>query len=434
MNLFLEIYGAILWNKKGGMAMHVNEKRLQERIETFSKFGKTIHGGVSRLTLNEADIEGRKELVRQFKSLGLQVSYDDLGNLYGYQQGTEEGLPIVIGSHGDSVEKGGNYDGILGILCAIEAMQLLQEEKIQLTHPIVLVDFTNEEGVRFEPAMFSSGTLAGVYDEDVIFATKDRDGITFLEALLHSGFSGNKKHRLQEGAAYLELHVEQGPKLDQNNIQMGIVQGIVGMTCLDITISGESNHAGSTPMYLRKDPLLCASRCIVAMEEALLQLDKELVFTIGHFSVEPDLHTVIPSDVHFSLDIRHQDMEIIAKAKEIVVSIVTKYTQQNGCQYTVKTAWERDTVHFDPTIQKAFLQGSQELELSTMQLYSGAGHDAQFLAQMMPTGMLFVPSVGGKSHCEEEYTDSKDCANGAAVLAKAIVILDQQLGKRGTIL
>jgi len=411
---------------RGGQ-MNCEIIRLKESIDTFSQFGKSENGGVTRLTLTKPDIVARNHLIEMMKDIHLQVSIDDLGNIYGIYKGTENLPPIVLGSHGDSVEKGGRFDGILGVLGAYEVVKTFYENKIRTRHPIVIVNFTNEEGVRFEPAMFCSGVLAGVYDEDTIFSTKDRKGISFQSALEQSGFKGSAENRLKEGAAYLELHIEQGPVLEVVNNNIGVVEGIVGMCCLEIIVNGKSNHAGTTPMKMRIDPLMAAAHLIDRLNDSLRQIDEELVFTIGQFDLSPNLHTVIPHQVKFTLDMRHHSKDVLKKAKALVEQTFQYVEQKTNCQIDQRVLWERETVVFDHTIVHGVEDSTKTLGYSYQRMYSGAGHDAQFIATMMPTGMIFVPSKDGKSHCEEEYSSLESCYNGVNVLRQTVLELDQKL-------
>jgi beta-ureidopropionase / N-carbamoyl-L-amino-acid hydrolase len=407
--------------------MNCELTRLQESVVKFSYFGKSENGGVTRLTLTQSDLDARTQLIQMMEEIDLQISIDDLGNIYGIYEGMEDLPPIILGSHGDSVEKGGNFDGILGVLGAYEVIKVLCENRIKTRHPIVIVDFTNEEGVRFEPAMFCSGVLAGVYDEKTIFSTKDRQGITFQSALEQSGFKGVTENRLKDGAAYLELHIEQGPVLERENKKIGVVEGIVGMNCLEITVLGQSNHAGTTPMQMRIDPLMTSARLIDRLNESLRAIDEELVFTIGQFDVSPNLHTVIPDQVKFTLDMRHKSEDVIKKARTMVEQNSENVEQSSGCTIYSQVLWERETVIFDSTIVDSVEASTEKLGYSYKRMYSGAGHDAQFLAKMMPTGMIFVPSKEGKSHCEEEFTSIDSCFSGVNVLLQTVLDLDKKL-------
>lgn len=404
--------------------IHCSKARLTESIRKYGRFGKTDQGGITRLSLSEADIAARQELNNECSAAGLKVNTDDLGNIYAIRSGTRSLEPIVIGSHMDSVKKGGNYDGILGVLTAKEVIQTVVDNQIQLKHSLILVDFTNEEGARFEPSMMSSGILTGYYQKQTMFQTTDRDGITFAEALTSSGFAGPVTNRLTKGHAYVELHIEQGPVLEAEHKKIGVVEGVVGMVCFEFRITGISDHAGTTPMHMRTDPLILSSKFVTALYDQLSQINPDMVFTIGRFDVKPNIHTIIPSDVIFTLDIRHRNPEVLKRAADVVESI--KKSQQEATKCTIKYSkvWQRPTVDFASDVVEQVEKSVKTLGYSYKRMYSGAGHDAEFIASMIPTAMIFVPSILGKSHCENEKTSFEDCANGADVLLHTVLGLD----------
>lgn len=397
-----------------------NQARLQSLIERFSQFGRTDNNGVTRLALSQEDIEARKYLQALCEELGMTVIYDDMANMYATLPGKKDLLPIVLGSHMDSVVKGGRYDGILGVLTALETVYTLKETNTQLDYPITIVNFTNEEGARFEPSLMASGVLSGKFDKEKMLASTDPNGITFAEALKESGFEGQIENRLKEAAAYIELHIEQGPVLEHKNLEIGVVEGVLGMVCYEITVQGESNHAGTTPISMRKDPMFTAANLIVKMQEKLQQLDESLVYTIGRMNAYPNIHTVIPSHIVFTLEARHHDPDVIAAVSAIVEQLPET---AHGCSVTSNRLWDRDTVLFDKKVVEAVEKASQDLHYKEHRMYSGAGHDAQFIASLVPSAMIFVPSEKGYSHREDEYTSYEDCAKGANVLLNAVLNL-----------
>lgn len=407
--------------------MKCNRERLTENIQKFSQYGKTENGGITRLSLSAADIDARNEFCRQCKALELEIKIDDLGNIYATWQGSEPLDPIVIGSHMDSVIKGGNFDGILGVLTAKEVVQTLIENKVHLKHPLVLADFTNEEGIRFEPSMMSSGILTGFYQKNEMFQTQDREGITFSEALRKSGYAGKETNRLKKGCAYVELHIEQGPVLEFEKKEIGVVEGVVGMVCYEFRFHGVSDHAGTTPMKMRKDPLISTSQFITGLYEKLIRIDKDMVFTIGRLDVKPGVHTIIPSDVVFTLDIRHKEPEIIQQAEKLVESFQEDWQEQTKCDIQSQRVWERKTVDYNPQVIEQVEKSTMAFHYQYKRMYSGAGHDAEFIAAMIPTAMIFVPSIKGKSHCEDEKTSFEDCAKGANVLLQTVLNIDKKL-------
>ncbi|EZH68046.1 allantoate amidohydrolase [Bacillaceae bacterium JMAK1] len=399
----------------------INGKRLEETIEKFADFGRTDNNGVTRLALSDEDVRARNYLVECCEALGLHVTKDDLGNLYARFEGSDpKADPVYVGSHLDSVKKGGRYDGALGVIAALEVIRTMIDYSIQPKRPVVLVNFTNEEGARFEPSMMSSGVLSGKFNQDEMNKKCDQDGVTFLQALKESGYEGKVDERLTSGKAFLELHIEQGPVLEQEEITIGAVECVVGMVCYEIEVLGDSNHAGTTPMTMRDDALFTAVDTIQSLRDRLDQLDERLVYTIGRIEASPNIHTVIPNRIVFSLEARHQDEDVISEVEQIIHS----FKERNRIE--PKRLWQRDTVWFDAEVVNVVEEASKQLGTTHRRMVSGAGHDAQFIATLMPTAMIFVPSLRGKSHSEDEYTSPKDCVAGVNVLFEAISTLSQE--------
>ena len=400
----------------------INKERLKEALEKFSEFGKTENNGVTRLALSKEDCDARNYLRDCCEELGLSVQYDDIGNMYATLPGIEEEPPILIGSHLDSVKKGGRFDGVLGVAAGLEVVRTLIDHEITPRIPVTIVNFTNEEGARFEPSMMASGILSGKFEKEKMVKKKDSDGITFEEALKSIGYEGDEKNRLKEGTAFLELHIEQGPVLEQEALSIGIVDCVVGMVCYEWEINGESNHAGTTPMSMRRDALFTANDIIAEIRTELSKLDSELVFTIGRMSVSPNIHTVIPEKVIFSLEARHKDPKVIKQVEDIINHIKDSYCLDNH-QVQIRKLWGRDTVLFDEELCKQLTKSTQSLGYSYKEMVSGAGHDAQFIASYIPTAMVFVPSIKGKSHTETELTTWEDCEKGVNVLLETVLEL-----------
>lgn len=397
-----------------------NAYRLQQFIELFSEYGKTENNGVTRLSLSEEDIAARKKLQALCEEIELTVAYDDMGNMYATLPGKQILPPIVIGSHLDSVIKGGRFDGVLGVLTALEAVYTIREENIELDYPLTIVNFTNEEGARFEPSLMASGVLSGKFDKTKMIASTDKNGITFAQALNESGFEGLESNRLKVASAYIELHIEQGPVLERKSLDIGVVEGVLGMVCYEISVYGESNHAGTTPISMRKDPMFTTANMIADMQKQLQKLDSELVYTIGRINAYPNIHTVIPSEVTFTLEARHKDQGVIAEVTRMVEELPGKI---NGCSTKSTRLWDRDTVEFNEEVVNAVEFACKELGYKENRMYSGAGHDAQFIASYIPSAMIFVPSIKGYSHREDELTSYEDCAKGANVLLNAVLKL-----------
>lgn len=401
-------------------------ERLNEKIETFRKFGDTGNGGVTRFSLSEAALLARKEFKKRMEAIGAEVVTDDMANMYATIPGTQDLPAIMSGSHLDSVRQGGNYDGVLGVLAAMEAAETIVKEKIPHRHPITVVVWTNEEGARFEPAMMSSGVICGKFDKAEMLSSeaKDMPGYTFGEALEKSGFQGEEKNRMTPAgyAALLELHIEQGPVLEMEGLDIGVVEGVCGMLNYEFTFTGQAGHAGTTPMKYRKDALYAAIKTIQYLHDEMDKLDSKLVYTTGKISAHPNIHTIIPDEVKFTLDARHQDPKVLDQVLEIIKKIPDEVEK---CQFRCEKAWSRKTVGFTSELVDYVEESVKEYGYSGGRIYSGPGHDAQFVIDMIPTAMIFVPSAGGHSHCELEYTPTEKCLKGANVLMRTLLLIDQ---------
>ncbi len=400
----------------------VKQGRIQEKIEQFAEYGGTANGGVTRLALSEEDRLVRNYFREYCEQLGLTVEIDDMGNMYGTLEGLEQKPPIVIGSHLDSVKKGGKFDGALGVLAGLEVIETLIENNITPRIPITVVNFTNEEGARFEPSMMSSGVLAGKFDKEKMMNSADANGITFKEALDSINYVGAIENRIKNATAFLELHIEQGPVLDNSSISIGVVDCVVGMVCYEIEITGESNHAGTTPMNMRKDSLFVANDLIMSARDYLNRLDDQLVYTVGRMNVHPNIHTVIPEKVVFTIEARHKDSGVIKQVEAIINSLANS-PSRDLATINIAKLWDRDTVWFAPHLRDLVEQSADTLNYSHKRVVSGAGHDAQFIASYIPTTMIFVPSINGKSHMENEKTEWVDCEKGVNVLLNTVMSL-----------
>lgn len=402
-----------------------NKERLENKILTFSKFGATGNGGITRLSLSEPALQARKEFCKRMESLGATIVTDDMGNIYATIGGTENLPHIAMGSHCDSVVQGGNYDGILGVLTAMEAAETIVTEKIPHRHPITVMIWTNEEGARFDPAMMSSGVITGKFDKSKMLASKDNKGVTFGKALDASGYKGDEKNRLnpKDYIALVELHIEQGPVLESEKMDIGVVEGVVGMVNYEFEFIGQAGHAGTVPQKMRQDALLAASEAIQYLHRELDKLDSKLVYTTGRIICSPNVHTIIPDNVKFTLDARHQDPTVIQQVVEVIESIPKELAK---CKVNYKELWSRKTVSFNNKLVNLVEKNANIYGYSNMRIYSGPGHDAQFVADILPTTMIFVPSIGGHSHCEIEKTPLDNCLKGANVLLQTILDIDKK--------
>ncbi|MBX9966993.1 Zn-dependent hydrolase [Priestia aryabhattai] len=404
----------------------VNGERLKNTLERFAEYGRTPNNGVTRLALSEEDRLARDYFCSCCRDLGMDIKIDDLGCIYATLEGLEDKPPVVIGSHMDSVKKGGRFDGILGVVAGLELVRTLVEHNIKPKVPIMIVNFTNEEGARFEPSMMASGILSGKFQKDVMMKKTDVDGVTFEQALRSCGYEGDRSNRLTEASAFVELHIEQGPILEREAKSIGVVECVLGMVCYEIEITGESDHAGTTPMDMRKDALFATNNLIAEARHELGRLDSNLVYTMGRMNVLPNIHTVIPNKVIFSLEARHTDEDVIASVEKIIQSLPDQAELLEGCEVRVTKLWGRDTVWFDKTVCDEVEESVRSLGYSYKRMVSGAGHDAQFLASYIPTAMIFIPSVNGKSHCEEEFTPWEECEKGVNVLLETVIKLAQK--------
>ena len=404
-------------------------KRMEEKITAFGGFGDTGHGGITRFSLSPAAIQARNEIKLRMTRLGLDFKTDDFGDIYCTLPGTDPDAKVIMsGSHCDSVRQGGNYDGILGVLTAMEVIETIVTQKIPHRHPIQLVVWTNEEGALYEPAMMCSGIICGKFKKEEMFASvaKDGSGKTFGQALSESGFLGEEKNRIEPSKteALVELHIEQGPVLENGGYDVGVVEGVVGMINYEFTFHGQADHAGTFPMPYRKDALFAASQALLFLHEEFDKIgDKELVYTPGKISCHPNIHTIIPDEVKFTLDVRHQNPEIIKKCVEIIKSMPKEWA---NCTMSYKEAWARNTVTFHKEWVDDVENAAQKLGYKSHKMYSGAGHDAQYLSEIVPTTMIFVPSKGGHSHCELEYSPVEWCWKGANVLLNTILEIDKK--------
>lgn len=407
-----------------------DKNRMEDKITTFSKFGDAGNGGITRYSLSPEANMARDEFVKRMKAIGAEIETDDMANMYATIPGSEPGLKrIVMASHCDSVKNGGNYDGILGVMGAMEVLETVVAEKIPHRHPLTAMIWTNEEGSLYPPAMMSSGVICGKFDKDTMLASKSvLDKITtFGEALDKSPYKGDIKNRLNPNdyMTMFELHIEQGPILEDAGNDIGVVTCVLGMFNYRIKFYGQSDHAGTTPMHKRQDALHAAALALCYLHEEIDKLNRpELVYTTGEIVCHPCVHTVIPDMIDFSIDVRHEDPKVLEQVLAIVQSLPEK--EWAKCKCEVVKAWARDTVYFDKELVGFVKESAEELGIKNQLINSGAGHDAQYVSYMMPTTMIFVPSKDGHSHCEPEYTSPEQCTAGASVMLNALLLVDKK--------
>ncbi|WP_299680373.1 Zn-dependent hydrolase [uncultured Dokdonia sp.] len=404
----------------------VNQDRLEKSIFELAEFGKKENGETSRVAFSQADIESRTHLISLMKDAGLEVSIDYAGNIIGRKAGSDPSKkPIAFGSHTDTVPDGGNYDGCVGSMAAIEVVKTLQENNITTQHPLELIIFSNEEG-----GVMGSRALAGELPADALTIVNST-GISMGDGIKVLGGDPTKLKEVirTKGslAAFLELHIEQGGILDQEQIDIGVVEGIVGLNWWDVTIEGFANHAGTTPMNARQDALLTAAQFIIAVNEVTTSFEGKQVGTVGRIQAAPGAPNVIPGKVTLSLEIR----DLSAKKIKEVYAAIEKRGQEIVKETNTKITFTALSTTGKPAltdtrIQQQIAKATKTLGLSQIQMQSGAGHDAQDMALIAPTGMIFIPSKNGISHSPKEYTSAEDMANGANVLLQTILLLDQE--------
>lgn len=405
----------------------VNQDRLEKRIFELAKFGLQENGETERVAFSNADIAAQKWVMQTLADLGLEVHIDFAGNIIGTRKGKNASLkPISFGSHIDRVPNGGNYDGCVGSMASLEVLEVLNENKIKTKHPLEIIIFSNEEG-----GVMGSRAIAGHLGKSAL-SVVNSSGYSMGEGIMRLGGDTTRiaevARKKNEIAAFLELHIEQGGTLEKENIQIGIVEGIVGLKWWDVEFTGFANHAGTTPMNARQDALLAAAKFIVAVNEVTNSFEGAQVGTVGKIKAEPGAPNVIPGNVITSLEIRDLSSEVIEK----VYQAIERKGEEIAKASNVKIEFRPLDTTADPAIMTSTIQdeikaSSERLGLSSKKMPSGAGHDAQDMAMIAPTGMIFVPSKAGISHSPKEYTSAEDMANGANVLLHAILALDKKL-------
>lgn len=407
-------------------SFHADPKRVEERIKALSQYGANPEGGVSRVAFSDADVAGRKYIRSLMEKAGLKVRVDAAGDIIGHREGRNPKLPVILfGSHGDSVPHGGKYDGALGVLGALECIEILNQQNFLTAHPLEVIVFSDEEG-----GLTGSHAAAGELSQEAL-QIKSHSGKTIGEGIRFIGGDPDNlqsaKRNPSEILAYLELHIEQGGILEAEKINIGVVEGIVGINVWDVTVVGFANHAGTTPMNQRKDALLAAARLVDSVNHIAKSMPGRQVATIGTIQAEPGAPNVIPGKVVMSLEIRDLEKSqidlVFEKVKKSAEKIAADTRTTISFAALDVTAVPAPT---DPRLRKIIQEAATGLGLTTKLMPSGAGHDAQNLARIVPIGMIFVPSVGGISHSPKEFTTASDMANGASVLTHAVLKLDEK--------
>ena len=412
---------------------HVNTDRLQGTLEKLSEFGRNPEGGITRTGFSEADMAAREYVMGLMKQAALEVRVDPAGNIFGLRAGTEKLPKLLFGSHIDSVLHGGNFDGDVGSMGAIEVIRALNDGSVKTRHPLEVVIWTNEEGNHFGIGTLGSAVAAGTLGPEIL-DRKDEQGLTLADWLQRYGQDPSHltDARIPRGAlaAFLELHIEQGPHLDESKIPIGVVQGIVGIRRWQCVVTGFANHAGTTPMNRRKDALAAASRELLVVREEVRAETGHQVGTVGYLRVEPGAINVIPGRAEFPVEMRDLEAAKIDRMWERIQAHFKQIDTEENVETHCTALDKSDPAHADPSLQAAIRDAAKSLGLATVDLPSEAGQDSQEIAKIAPMAMIFVPSRDGISHSPKEFTSWQDVANGAEVLYRTVLLLDDRLNRK----
>lgn len=413
--------------------------RMSDKIKTMAQFGDAGHGGITRYSLSEAAIQARDEFVRRMTAIGATIECDDLACMYATIPGSDpDAKRIVMGSHCDSVKNGGNYDGILGVMSAMEVLETVVAENIPHKHPLTACIFTNEEGSEFPPCMMCSGILANKYMperfRDNFEYNKMMNSVSIVDCKTKFGeklagfkYKGDIANRMspEKYMALFETHIEQGPILEDAGKDIGVVTCVLGQMIYRVQFSGFAAHAGTFPMKKRHDAFHAAAEALCFIHEEIDKLGYEdLVYTTGEVVIHPCVNTVIPDFFDFSIDVRHENPAVLDEVRNILFELPKRKWQQCDCQ--VVLGWNRDTVYWNKQLVNYVRESVNELGYSNMDINSGAGHDAQYISYMIPTTMIFAPSEKGLSHCEPEHTSDELCTKAASVMLNAVLKCDAE--------
>ena len=407
---------------------HVDSARLWQSLMDLARLGATAKGGVCRLALTDLDRQARDLFVQWCEAAGCSVSIDAVGNIFARRPGRNPELPpVMTGSHIDTQPTGGKFDGCFGVMAGLEVIRTLNDLGVETEAPLEVVVWTNEEGSRFAPCMMGSGVFAGKFTLEETLAKTDAQGITVGDALNTIGYAGPRAVLGHPVGAYFEAHIEQGPILEDEAKTIGVVLGALGQKWFDLTLRGVEAHAGPTPMHLRKDALVGAAAVVEAVNRAALGHQPHACGTVGCLQAYPGSRNVIPGEVRMTLDLRHLEGEhldaMIAEVREVIEATCARH----GLSHELTPTANFPALYFDPGCVDAVRASAQALGLAHMDIVSGAGHDAIFLAELGPAGMIFVPCEGGISHNEIENATPQDLAAGCAVLLRAMLAASQAI-------
>jgi N-carbamoyl-L-amino-acid hydrolase len=403
--------------------LRISFSRLRARLDALGELGAIEGGGSSRLALTDADKEGRDLVVTWMEDLGLRVDVDGIGNVVGSWPADRFEPPVMTGSHIDTVATGGRYDGCLGVLAGLEAIETVIAAGIETEHPLAVAFFTDEEGARFPPDMLGSLVYAGGMPLEDALGVVGNDGAVLGAELERIGYAGPEPCPGRPPHAYVELHIEQGPVLEAEGITIGAVTGVQGISWTELVVTGQSNHAGTTPMDHRHDAGYTAARIATFVRELVEDIGPPMVGTVGRIDLHPNLTNVVAARATLTVDMRNTDNDVLARAEKDLMGYLVELAYAEGVKINWTTLARFEPVEFDPAIVELVDSIGRAHGHSVMQLPSGAGHDAQMLARVCPAGMVFVPSAKGISHNPAEHTDDADLEAGANVLLHCLLRL-----------
>ncbi len=411
--------------------MRVQKRRIEKDFDNISNFGKLSNGGVTRLAFSKEDIESRNYLHKTMEEIGLEVRIDAFGNMRGRREGLEELAPVAIGSHLDTVPEGGHYDGVVGVIAALEVIRVLNDKDIRTKRPIEVINLSAEESSRFGGATLGSKVLSGKISLAGLNKYVDREGLSLYEALKDNGFKPDEIESavLNKGDIYsfIEMHIEQGPVLETENISVGIVTSIAAPTRFRVNFKGVADHSGNTPMSIRKDALTAASELVLGVERiARDEAGPATVGTVGYLYVKPGAMNVIPGGVELGIDIRDISSDDKKMAVKKVIDLIVEIKKNRPVEIEYEILTDDEPVQLSNKVIQILEQTAEEIGLSYKVMHSGAGHDAMHMADIANTGMIFIPSKNGISHNIEEFTEMDDVCKGAELLLETTIKLAQE--------
>ena len=408
------------------MTVQINSDRLWQSILDMAEIGATAKGGSARLALSDEDRQARDLFVDWCRALDCDVEVDALGNIFATRPGRAEVPPVMTGSHLDTQPTGGRFDGVYGVMAGLEVLRALDDAQLTTAHPLQVVCWTNEEGARFQPAMVGSGAVAGAFDLAEVYAATDAQGLRLEDELRRIGYLGERPVAPPRATAYLEAHIEQGPVLESAGEVIGVVTHQQGIRWYRVTVTGQECHAGTTPMPLRRDALMAAAELALTVRRIAEEHAPAGCGTVGVFDCLPGSPNTVPGQVHFSVDLRHPDNEVLQQMETQLRSAAESLGDR--CQVEIDGYWQYPARPFDATCIDAVQHAVEALRYPHRRMITGAGHDASYMADVVPTSMIFIPCRDGISHNEVEYATPEHCAAGCEVLLHAMLTLAEGSG------